>query len=52
MFSYTDAYSSNDIVYEWIPGEVLVGNKEMAQFEYKGAKLTSDIEVFSVGKQR
>jgi len=43
------AYSSNDIVYEWIPGEVLVGNKEMAQFEYKGAKLTSDIEVFDTG---
>ena len=49
-FSYTDAYSSKDIVYEWIPGEVDVGNKELAQFQYKGAKLTSDLDVFSTGK--
>ena len=45
----SDAYSTRDIVYEWIPGEVGVGNKELAQFQYKGAKLTSEIEVFSVG---
>ena len=49
--SETDAYSADDIVYEWIPGEVAVGNKEMAQFEYKGAQLTSDFNVFIVGKQ-
>ena len=47
----SDAYSTRDIVYEWIPGEVAVGNKELAQFQYKGAKLTSEIEVFSVGTQ-
>ncbi|XP_067024671.1 gamma-aminobutyric acid receptor subunit gamma-1-like [Acropora muricata] len=43
------AYSVDDIVYEWIPGEVGVGHKEMAQFEYKGAQLTSDFNVFSMG---
>ena len=48
-FWYTDAYTTNDIVYVWIPGEVRVGNKEMAQFEYKGSKLTSDIEDFDTG---
>ena len=49
--SETDAYSVDDIVYEWIPGEVAVGNKEMAQFEHKGAQLTSDFNVYSMGKQ-
>ena len=49
--SETDAYSVDDIVYEWIPGEVGVGHKEMAQFEYKGARLTSDFNVYSMGKQ-
>ena len=49
--SETDAYSVDDIVYEWIPGEVAVGNKEMAQFEYKGAQLTSAFNAFSLGKQ-
>jgi len=44
------AYSVDDIVYEWIPGEVAVGNKKMAQFEYKGAQLTSDFNVYSMGK--
>ena len=48
--SETDAYSVDDIVYEWIPGEVAVGNKKMAQFEYKGAQLTSDFNVYSMGK--
>ena len=38
-------------MYEWIPGEVAVGNEELAQFVYKGAKLTSEIDVFSVGAQ-
>ena len=37
-------------MYEWIPGEVVVGNKELAQFQYKGAKLTSGLDVFSTGK--
>lgn len=43
------AFTTDDIVYEWIPGEVAVGNKEMAQFEYKGSELTSNINVFSTG---
>jgi len=29
---------------------VLVGHKKMAQFEYKGSNLTSDIDVFDDGK--
>ena len=49
--SETDGYSVDDIVYEWIPGEVAVGNKKMAQFEYKGAQLTSEFNVYSMGKQ-
>ncbi|XP_073229298.1 glycine receptor subunit alpha-2-like [Porites lutea] len=43
------AYSTRDIVYEWIPGEVLIGNKEMAQFYYEGSKLSSYIDVYSTG---
>ncbi|KAM7431903.1 hypothetical protein ABFA07_017593 [Porites harrisoni] len=43
------AYSTRDIVYEWIPGEVLIGNKEMAQFYYKGSNLSSYIDVYSTG---
>ena len=48
----TDAYSTRDIIYEWEPEatEVVVGNSEMAQFEYKGSKLSKEVEVFSVGK--
>ena len=48
----TDAYSTRDIIYEWAPDEteVVVGNTEMAQFEYKGSKLSKDVDVFSVGK--
>lgn len=43
------SYTSSDIVYEWIPGEVQFGNKELSQFQLKGSELTSKIEVFSVG---
>lgn len=50
IFFPTDAYSTEDIIYEWTSDEVAVGNKEMAQFEYKGAKLTSATDVFTVGK--
>lgn len=48
---YTDGHSTEDIVYQWLPGEteVLVENKEMAQFEYKGSRLSSEIEVFTKG---
>ena len=36
----------------WKPGEteVSVGHKEMAQFEYKGSKLESDIDRFDSGQ--
>ncbi|XP_068759214.1 glycine receptor subunit alpha-2-like isoform X1 [Montipora capricornis] len=43
------AYTADHIIYEWIPGEVGVGSKEMAQFEYKGAKLSSDVKDYSTG---
>ncbi|XP_068759258.1 gamma-aminobutyric acid receptor subunit alpha-6-like isoform X1 [Montipora capricornis] len=43
------AYSTRDIVYEWLPGKVAVGNEELAQFEYKGANLTSDVDVYTTG---
>ena len=47
-----DAYSTRDIIYAWEPEatEVVVGNTEMAQFEYKGSKLSKEVDVFSVGK--
>ena len=50
--SCLDAYSTRDIVYEWLPGKVAVGNVELAQFEYKGANLTSDVDVYSTGEQK
>ncbi|XP_074610647.1 glycine receptor subunit alphaZ1-like isoform X1 [Acropora palmata] len=45
-------HSVEEIVYEWFPGqtEVLVGNSEMAQFEYKGSNLSSKFELFSEEK--
>ena len=51
-FYSTDAYSTRDIIYEWVADatEVVVGNTEMAQFEYKGSKLSKEVDVFSVGK--
>lgn len=51
-FSCSDAYSTRDIVYEWLPGEVAVGSKELAQFQYKGATLSSDFDVYSTGGQK
>ena len=41
-----------EIVYQWFPGqtEILVGNSEMAQFEYKGSNLSSKFELFSEGQ--
>lgn len=52
FFVLADAYSTRDIIYEWVPEatEVVVGNTEMAQFEYKGSKLTTHVDVFSVGR--
>ena len=46
----TDGYTTNDIVYEWGPTGVVVGNNEMAQFEYKSNNISSSIDEFSVGK--
>ena len=48
---YTDGHSTEDIIFQWLPGEseVTIGNNEMAQFEYKGSKLTSNTEVFTKG---
>ena len=45
-----DSYSTSDIVYEWIPGEVQFGNTELSQFQLKGCELTSKMEVFSGGE--
>ena len=38
-------------MFKWVPGEteVSIGNKEMAQFEYKGSKLENGVEVFDTG---
>ena len=46
----TDGYTTNDIIYEWGPAGVVVGNNEMAQFEYKSNNISSSIDEFSVGK--
>ena len=45
-----DSYSTSDIVYEWIPGEVQFGHKELSQFQLKGCELTSKTEVFFGGE--
>lgn len=50
LFFNTDSYTTEDIVFKWNTTNIRVGTKEMAQFEYKGAKLSSDIEVFAIGK--
>ena len=47
----TDSYTTEDIVFEWNATDVSVGTEEMAQFEYKGAKLSSDIDVFTTGNK-
>ena len=49
-FDFTDGYTTNDIIYEWGPSGVVVGNNEMAQFEYKSNNISWSIEEFSVGK--
>ena len=50
-YFHIDGHSKEDLIYEWYPGEteVLVLNKEMAQFGYKGSKLSSKIHLFSSG---
>ena len=47
-----DGYTTNDIIYEWSHTGVVVGNSEMAQFEYKSNNISSSIEEFSVGKYK
>lgn len=49
-----DGYTTEDIVFEWIADktEIDVGNKEMAQFDYKGSELTSGKDVFDTGQSR
>lgn len=49
-----DGYTTEDIVFEWIADktEIDVGNKEMAQFDYKGSELTSGTDVFDTGQSR
>lgn len=49
-FINTDSYTTKDIVFKWNTTNIRVGTKQMAQFEYKGAKLSSDIDVFDIGK--
>lgn len=51
VIDLTDGYTTKDIIYKWGPAAVVVGNNEMAQFEYKGNNISSDIDVFSVGKK-
>ena len=45
---HTDGHSTVDIIFKWVPGdtEVSIGNKELAQFEYKGSTLTSGADEF------
>ncbi|KAJ7336017.1 Gamma-aminobutyric acid receptor subunit alpha-4 [Desmophyllum pertusum] len=42
-------YTTDHIIFEWGPAAVVVGSKEMAQFEYKGNNLSSNIAEFSTG---
>ncbi|KAJ7336016.1 Gamma-aminobutyric acid receptor subunit alpha-4 [Desmophyllum pertusum] len=43
------SYSTADIVFKWNATDVAVGTEQMAQFEYRGAELSSDIVVFAIG---
>ena len=51
-FHFADGHTTEDVIFMWKPGEteVSVGHKEMAQFEYKGSKLESDIDRFDSGQ--
>lgn len=37
-------------MFKWNATDIDVGAKEMAQFDYKGAELSSDIDVFTIGQ--
>ena len=50
VFSYADSYTSDDIILKWNVSKVDVGNKHMAQFDYEGAELSSDMGAFSTGE--
>ena len=41
-----DAYTTDDIVYKWITEDVDVEQKRMAQFDYKGGKVSDAIDRF------
>lgn len=43
------SYSTNDIIFDWNATSISVGAKELAQFEYKGAALSSNFDHFSTG---
>ncbi|XP_020607577.1 gamma-aminobutyric acid receptor subunit alpha-6-like isoform X1 [Orbicella faveolata] len=43
------SYTKEDIVFKWNATDIRVGSKQMAQFEYKGAELSSDTDVFDIG---
>ena len=51
IFYPVDGYTTDDIYFEWGPVGVVVGNNEMAQFEYKGNNLSSSIDEFSTGNR-
>ena len=50
LFINTDSYTTEDIVFKWNATDIRVGSKQMAQFEYKGAELSSDTDVFDIGE--
>jgi len=43
------SYTSVDITFQWNVTKVDIGTKQMAQFDYEGTELSSDVEAFSVG---
>jgi len=43
------SYTTANIVFKWNATDVSVGTAEMAQFEYQGAKLSSNEDVFTTG---
>ena len=45
---HSDGHTTDDIIFKWVRGEteVSTGNKELAQFEYKGSTLTGGTEEF------
>ena len=48
-FDHIDSYTIKDIIFKWKTRNVSVGNEEMAQFLFKGTKLTSTTDVYITG---